>query len=147
MLRYEVLILVTTEVTQDEAANLEKQVSGLVKNAQADLISYERWGKYRLAYPVAKKDYGVYYLVRFAVDNKNLQSLLAAMKELLAVKFNTIVLRFMMNQLSAKGSLEYTRPQSLEEMPQDVEAIIKDNSAMSARSVEAAEEVDNGQES
>lgn len=146
MLRYEVLILVTPEVTQDESTSLEKQVTGLVKTAQADLISYERWGKYRLAYPVAKKEYGVYYLVRFAVDNNNLQSLLAAMKELLAVKFNTIVLRFMINELDKKSSLEYARPQSLEEMPQDVDAIIKDNSAMMARSSEAVEE-DHGQES
>jgi len=149
MLRYEVLILVTPDVTQDEAASLEKHIAALVKNAKADLISYERWGKYRLAYPVNGKEYGVYYLVRFAAAADQKTELIVHIKDALQVKFNTIVMRHMIHQLGNSQSLEYSRPQSLEEIPQDADSFLKDNPALMSRqhaAKDVVEEVDHGQE-
>lgn len=134
MLRYEILILVTPDVTQDETASIEKYLAGLIKNAKADLISYERWGKYRLAYPVRKKEYGVYYLLRFAVNQEQKQALIKDMQEALRVKFNDLVMRFMVHEIRPGQSLEYTRPRSLEEMPQDVDNLLKENPALMNRS-------------
>ncbi len=69
MLRYEALMLVIPEITHDEAKALESQVESVVKNGGGATLSFERWGKYRLAYPVKRNEYGIYFLVRFEVDN------------------------------------------------------------------------------
>lgn len=145
MLRYEVLMLVTPEVTQDEAANLEKHLTGLVKDAKADLISYDRWGKYRLAYPVRKKDYGVYCLLRFGAEKGQAETLLKELQSTLQVRFNDLVMRFVFDKLHNEQSLEYIRPQSLEEVPQDAEAFLKENPGMTAR--QSQEEASHDQES
>ena len=69
MNRYEVLILAAPEITEDESRGIEKSVEELVKSVKGDVISFERWGKYKLAYSVRKHEYGVYFLARFAVEN------------------------------------------------------------------------------
>lgn len=115
MLRYELLLLTVPEITEDEAKHLESQLDRMIKAAKGSLISYERWGKYRLAYAIKKNEYGVYYLVRFEVDADS--TLVEDMRTLFAVKFNDLVMRHMMHALDPKGSLAYQRPPSLEETP------------------------------
>ena len=115
MNRYEVLMLTIPEITKDEVSSIESQVDRLVGESQGNLISFERWGKYRLAYPVKKNDYGVYFLTRFEVEKP--AKLLEELKSLFTIKFNEQVMRFMSTRLDEKASLEYERPLSLEETP------------------------------
>lgn len=115
MLRYEALMLVIPEVTQDETKALESQVEGVVKQGGGTALSFERWGKYRLAYPVKKNEYGVYFLARFQAEKP--EAMLKELQTLLAVKFNDVVMRSMISALDSKQSLEYQRPHSLEEAP------------------------------
>ena len=117
MSRYEVLFLVRPTVTSDEIASIESLFAKTVKDREATLISYERWGKYRLAYPIEGHEYGIYCLARFEVLPAQQNGLLDALKTLLAVKFNTLVLRSVFTRLDIKASLEYSRPSSLEEGP------------------------------
>lgn len=126
MNRYEVLMLTSPAITQDEAGNIEKGIEGIIKKAKGEVISFERWGKCRLAYPVKKNDYGIYFLTRFELeDNK------AAFKELktaFAVKFNEIVMRHALVKLAPKQPLEYKRPQTVEDMPtRDVDSFLREN--------------------
>lgn len=116
MLRYELLLLTVPEITEDESKHLESQLDRMIKAAKGSLISYERWGKYRLAYTVNKNEYGVYYLLRFEVDAQS-EQLIQEMRSLFAVKFNDLVMRYMLHVLDSKGSLAYQRPPSLEETP------------------------------
>ncbi len=116
MVRYEALILAVPEITQDETKQLESLVANLVNKAQGSTLSFERWGKYRLAYPVKRNDYGVYFLTRFETQH-DATELLKEMQILFAVKLNDVVMRTMLNALNPKGSLEYQRPHSLEEAP------------------------------
>jgi len=117
MLRYETLLLTVPEITQDEASAIEAQVQEIVREHKGTMLSFERWGKMLLAYPVQDKDYGVYFLARFEVAQEHVQALLEAIKMLLAVKLNETVMRYMVNRLDTKGSLEYQRPESLEDAP------------------------------
>jgi small subunit ribosomal protein S6 len=115
--RYELLLLTVPEITQDEAKDVEKQITQLIKEHKGTIASFERWGKYRLAYSVGKNDYGVYFLARFDVPglptlNKDLQSLLR-------IRFDTIVVRNLLNKLDINASATYKRPRSLEETPQE----------------------------
>lgn len=117
MVRYEILMLTVPEITQDEAHKIEGHIERVIKEQKGALVSYERWGKYRLAYPVKNNDYGIYFLVRFEVEQTQASALLDALKSLFAVKVNDMVLRHMVARLDAKKSLAYQRPQALDEVP------------------------------
>lgn len=116
MSRYEVLILAIPEITQDEVTALESQLQNVIKKTNAIQLSFERWGKYRLAYPVKKNSSGIYFLVRFEIGN-NPEVVLDGIRSLLAVDLRNVVMRYVVSVLDAQGSLEYRRPPSLEETP------------------------------
>ena len=63
--RYETLLLMSTDVTDDELSMIEKNFDLISSNAKGKVSRFDKWGKYRLAYPVNKSAYGVYVLVRF----------------------------------------------------------------------------------
>ncbi len=124
--RYEVLLLTVPEITLDESKDLEKQLSKLIENQKGSFISFERWGKYKLVYPVKKNDYGVYYLFRFEMPRGT--ELIQNIQTLFKLKLNNIVMRSMFSRIDEKASLIYQRPKSLEEVPtRDVEAFLKEN--------------------
>lgn len=115
MYRYEILMLTIPEITKDEASTLEFQIDKLINKFKGSVISFERWGKYRLAYPVRKNDYGVYFLIRFEAEDK--QSIVNDLNTLFSVKFSDIVMRNLVSLLKANQSLEYQKPPSLEDTP------------------------------
>lgn len=117
MTRYEVLFLTIPEITADESAAIESQCEKVLKDASATLISYERWGKYLLAYPIKNYDYGVYFLVRFEVADAHKDALLQALRAFFAVKYSELVMRHVVTALDANASLSYQRAESLEEAP------------------------------
>lgn len=115
MINYEVLILAVPTITQDETKNMESQIDRVVKENKGNIISFEKWGKYHLAYPINKNDYGVYFLVRFETETPGV--IVDAIKTLMTVRLNDLVMRHMSSILDPKRSLIYQRPQSLEETP------------------------------
>lgn len=116
MIRYEVLMLAVPEITTGESSALETQLRNIVREHGGNCLSFERWGKYKLAYPVKKNEYGVYFLVRFEVTQESLQATLKSVRALLSFKYNEIISRYIFDRLSS-ASLEYQRPESLEEVP------------------------------
>ncbi len=113
--RYETLMLTVPEITQDETKKLEKEFDRIVGEAKGTTLSFERWGKYHLAYPVQKNDYGVYFLARYEVpEGSNLPE---ELKSLFTIKVNTFVMRQVTRLLDPKAPLAYQRPKSLEESP------------------------------
>ena len=130
MVRYETLVLTVPEITGDEAKHIEKELVQLVEKIKGALISFDRWGKYRLAYQVKKNEYGVYFLVRFETEGAS--ALSKEVANLCKVKLNTIVMRDMTSRLADDASLMYQRPPSLEDTPtrdgQDrVRTFLRDN--------------------
>jgi small subunit ribosomal protein S6 len=126
MMRYEALILAAPEITADESSALENQFEQFIKKVQGSLLSYERWGKYRLAFPVRNNEYGVYFLTRFELDEKKAGSTLKDIDSFFAVKNNAIVMRHMLSRLDSRAALTYVKPESLEDIPtQDVEHKVK----------------------
>ncbi len=124
--RYESLILSVPEITQDEIKTLESQIERLVKGSKGSMISFEKWGKFKLSYPVKKNDYGIYFLARFEIPSNT--TVIEDFRSLCAVKFDDIVMRNMATLLSEDDSLVYQRPHSLEEAPtRDVRTFLKEN--------------------
>lgn len=128
MVRYEALVLTVPEITQDEVKRLETDFDSIVKTAKASTISFDKWGKYRLTYPIKKNDYGVYFLARFETEQAPFP-VLEELKNLFAVKFNDVVMRHMIVALDKNQSLEYERPLSVEEAPaKEASPFVKDRS-------------------
>lgn len=140
MNRYEALMLTVPEITADEAKSIEQQFDRLVAdNKKGSIISFEKWGKFRLAYPVKKNEYGVYFLARFESAQPEV---VEEVKNLLEVKLHEVIMRSMMTKLGEKQSLAYQRPQSLEEAPaREVGSFLKEN-----RMDHLSDDSDNGQE-
>jgi len=115
MVRYEGLLLAYPQIAQTDIENLEAAINKIIHEKEGSVLSFERWGKYRLAYPVSKNEYGVYFLVRFDIPEKT--SALTDLKMLFETKLNTIILRNLFTRLSFDQPLAYQRPKSLEETP------------------------------
>jgi len=112
--RYEALMLAVPEITQDEIKNIESKIDNLVRKSKGTTISFERWGKYRLAYPVKKNDYGVYLLMRFESPSEG-NELIKDIDSVFKIKLNNVVMRSMITHLGLDESMAYQRPKSLEE--------------------------------
>ena len=54
MLRYEILFLTVPEITGDEVEAVKELFTKSIRTSKGDLLAFDRWGKYRLAYPVKK---------------------------------------------------------------------------------------------
>lgn len=128
MIRYEILLLSVPEITTDEAKSIQDNFEQILNDNKALVISFERWGKYRLSYPVKKNDYGIYFLIRFEVGSpEKLQKLLNDISMLIAVKLNELVMRYVICKLNPKTPLSYHRPESLEEAPgSNIDNILKE---------------------
>lgn len=126
--RYEILTLAVPEITQDEAKNLETEIERIVRAAKGSVISYEKWGKYRLSYPIKKNDYGIYFLARLEAPNGQVVD---DIKNFFVIKAGDVVMRNIITRLDEKKPLTYQRPKSLEEAPTssrgDVPSFLKDN--------------------
>lgn len=128
MLRYEILILTVPEITVDESKGIESDIDSIIDQNKGSVISYERWGKYKLAYLVTHHECGIYFLVRFQIEQENLHQLLNKIHEYFAVKQTELVMRHMITKLAPGESLEYKRPESLEEVPSgDIDGLLNDN--------------------
>lgn len=126
MTRYEVLFLTVPEITGDEISTIEKNVEQEIKKTKGSLLSFERWGKCRLAYPIRHHEYGVYFLVRF--ESEANQKMLQDLNRVFTVRYNESVMRTIIHRLNNNQSLEYKRPESVEEAPtRDVDSFLREN--------------------
>ena len=82
MKRYETLILSVPEITADESSWLELELNKIIQKAKGSIVSFEKWGKYRLAYPIRKNDYGIYFLIRFEMEGELYNQAIKEMKVL-----------------------------------------------------------------
>ena len=126
---YEVLFLAVPEITSDEISLLESNFEKMVQEYKSSLVSFDRWGKYRLAYPIRKNEYGIYFLIRFEQTSlEQSAKFLEAIRMFFAVKYNELIMRYILVNLAKNKSLEYQRPESLEEAPtRDIDSFLKEN--------------------
>lgn len=71
---YELLYIVHPDL-EGSTEKVTEKVAGFIKKAEGEITSQEDWGKRKLAYPVAKNDFGVYVLVNFSVDTLRLHEI------------------------------------------------------------------------
>jgi len=114
MRHYELMFVAdpSTEEVQDE---IKKRLEGIITGREGVVISFEKLGKKRLAYPIAKNQYGVYYLVNLKGDGKIIQALDYFMR-LNPNIIRHIVLSFSDKQLRLKERTDHIQAEEAERM-------------------------------
>lgn len=69
MRTYEVLFILSPQVTEEEATTLINDFKGIAAGTGATLKSEDAWGRRRLAYPIQKFNEGIYHL--FVLESEN----------------------------------------------------------------------------
>lgn len=62
MRTYEVLFILSPQVTEEEATTIVNDFKGIAEKNGATLKNEEAWGRRRLAYPIHKFNEGIYHL-------------------------------------------------------------------------------------
>ena len=112
--RYETLLLIRPDVTNDEFSGLENSLERMISESGGKLISFDRWGKYKLMYPVRKNSYGMYALTRFELSDAAKTKTLKDLLTYLRIKCSDVVMRHVCRQLDENASLTYKKPESLD---------------------------------
>jgi small subunit ribosomal protein S6 len=110
MQRYETLILAGTQITADELSMLENFFEKITTENKGKVVSFDKWGKYRLAYPVQKHDYGIYLLVRYELPQIGSENAFKDLNTFFKIKCNEIVMRNFTKKLKKDAPVNYKKP-------------------------------------
>ena len=113
MVNYETLMLARTEITDDEIGTIERQFDKIIAAQKGRITVFDKWGKYKLAYPVEKGMYGVYILARYEVSKDGLQKLFSELDALFKIKYNELIMRHVTIKLPEDTTSVYKYPQSI----------------------------------
>lgn len=129
MIRYETLMLAKTELTNEEFSMLEKTIEKLVTTAKGKLAGFDKWGKFRLAYPVKKSDYGIYLLARYEVPSHEIDAFSKELLSFFRIKVNELVMRHVSVRLEGDSSAAYKRPDSVDHAngSSNLDSFLKEN--------------------
>lgn len=128
MVNYETLMLVRTEITGDELSALERSIDKLVSGQKGRMTLFDKWGKYKLAYPVQKNVYGIYLLARYEAPRENLKALFKDIDTLFRIKYNEVVMRHVTMHLEGEVSSVYKHPEPIGQRgSSNLDSFIKEN--------------------
>jgi small subunit ribosomal protein S6 len=77
---YEVLLLLDPELSDENQAEIVERVKTLVEKGGGTFERHDPWGRRKLAYPIDKKDDGIYHLLTFAAPAETLDELSRVLK-------------------------------------------------------------------
>lgn len=128
MVNYETLMLARTEITDDELRALERHFDKLVADQKGRITLFDRWGKYKLAYPVQKNMYGIYILARYETPSETVDALFKELDTLFRIKYNELVMRHVTMRLEPDVSTIYKYPEAIGSRgTSDLGTFIKEN--------------------
>lgn len=115
MLRYETLFLARTEITDDEVSSIERYLDKELATIHGKLTLFDKWGKYRLTYPVKKSDYGVYILVRYEIgDETKVPAFVKELDSFIKIKCNEFIMRYITVKLPKNAPSAYIKPDPID---------------------------------
>ena len=80
MTEYEVLLLLDPELADEKQAEIVERVKTLVTEGGGSFERHDPWGRRKLAYPIEKKDDGIYHLLTFSAPPETLDELSRVLK-------------------------------------------------------------------
>jgi small subunit ribosomal protein S6 len=77
---YEILLLLDPELSEEKQTEIVARVRTLVEQGGGTVARHDPWGRRKLAYPVDKKEDGVYHLLTFTASAETLDELTRVLK-------------------------------------------------------------------
>jgi small subunit ribosomal protein S6 len=77
---YEILLLLDPDLPEEKQGEVVGRVRTLIERGGGAVERHDPWGRRKLAYPIAKKDEGVYHLVSFSAAPETLDELTRVLK-------------------------------------------------------------------
>ena len=78
--QYELVFIMTPVLSEEQMDETVKRYSNVIKDAGNEIVSDERWGLRKLAYPIQKKSTGYYHSIEFGGKGDIIPTLELAMK-------------------------------------------------------------------
>lgn len=69
---YECMFLLDANKVAGDVPSAAKQLHGILEKHQAEILASRPWDERRLAFPIKGHKKGLYYLMYFSIDGKNL---------------------------------------------------------------------------
>lgn len=80
MTEYEILLLLDPELAEEKQAEAVDRLRGLIEQGGGTFERHDVWGRRKLAYPIDKKEEGVYHLLSFTSSPETLDELSRVLK-------------------------------------------------------------------
>ena len=80
MTEYEILLLLDPELAEEKQAEAVDRLRTLIEQGGGTLERHDVWGRRKLAYPIDKKEEGVYHLLSFTSSSETLDELSRVLK-------------------------------------------------------------------
>ena len=68
MNKYELAVVLSAKLEDDERAAALEKVKGYITRFGGNIVDVDEWGKKRLAYEIQKMHEGFYYFIQFEAD-------------------------------------------------------------------------------
>ena len=72
---YELGVIIDPEVSPENETGAMERLEAIITEAGGEVVDRDAWGRRQLAYPIHKKNYGVYHFWKFDVCGQILTSL------------------------------------------------------------------------
>ena len=86
---YELMVLVTPKVNEEEAAALNDNILSMVRDKSGEIIKTDPWGRRMLAYPINKLQEAYYFVNYFKLESTAIKAIKAQ------ININEKILRHM----------------------------------------------------
>jgi len=100
---------------EDGIEDIKKRIEGIITGHEGQVVSYEKLGKKRLAYPIQKRLYGMYFLVLFQGDGRIIHALDYFLR-LNAITIRHLILNMSEKQLRLRDLTEKIKREEDERM-------------------------------
>ncbi len=80
MTEYEILLLLDPELAEEKQADVVARLRDLIEKGGGTFERHDVWGRRKLAYPIDKKEEGVYHLLSFTSSPETLDELSRVLK-------------------------------------------------------------------
>jgi small subunit ribosomal protein S6 len=77
---YEILLLLDPELAEEKQADVVGRLRALIEKGGGTFERHDVWGRRKLAYPIDKKEEGVYHLLSFTSSPETLDELSRVLK-------------------------------------------------------------------
>ncbi len=80
MTEYEILLLLDPELSDEKQTEIVERAKTLVEKGGGTVERHDAWGRRKLAYPIEKKDDGIYHLLTISATPETLDELSRVLK-------------------------------------------------------------------